>query len=138
MAERQTKPNGFVCSFLCPSSIFPTREIFSAVQPPITSSVQQTFANHQKWRLFLETLSLQDPLIRRMKGSMVVKNEPNKLLYSELPRDYRGRFHTDPKRGNAKPVSAVQTVYSSLSTRVQSEAKRIDVMSRYILGTVQK
>ena len=85
----------------------------------------------------------QDPLIRRMKGSVVVKNEPNKLLFSELPRDFRGRFHTGMEgskvgsrwsgmRGGStqKPVSAVQTVYQGLSTRVQSEAKRIDVMSR--------
>ena len=73
-----------------------------------------------------------------MKGSVVVKNEPNKLLFSELPRDFRGRFHTGMEgskvgsrwsgmRGGStqKPVSAVQTVYQGLSTRVQSEAKRI-------------
>jgi len=71
----------------------------------------------------------RDPLIRRMKGSVVVRNEPNKLLYSELPRDHRGRFQ-EP-RGNGK-VGAVHTVYTSLSSRVQSEAKRIDVISRII------
>ena len=75
------------------------------------------------------SILFQDPLIRRMKGSVVVRNEPNKLLYSELPRDHRGRFQ-EP-RGNGK-VGAVHTVYTSLSSRVQSEAKRIDVISRII------
>ena len=60
---------------------------------------------------------------------MVVRSEPNKLLYSELPRDHRGRFQEPTGNGKSGPV---QTVYTSLSTRVQSEAKRIDVISRII------
>ena len=64
-----------------------------------------------------------------MKGSMVVRNEPNKLLYSELPRDHRGRFQEPRGNGKSGPV---QTVTNVLSTRVQSEAKRIDVISRII------
>ena len=65
-----------------------------------------------------------------MKGSMVVRNEPNKLLYLELPRDHRGRFQ-EP-RGNGKVGTVHSAVYKSLTTRVQSEAKRIDVISRII------
>nr|WES13121.1 glutamate-gated chloride channel subunit E [Caligus rogercresseyi] len=76
-------------------------------------------------------LMSRDPLIRRIEGSSIVR-ENNKLLFSELPRDRFGRFRVDgPELTQSQPLN-VRSVLSSINSRVQSEAKRIDVISRVI------
>ncbi|CAB4058243.1 GRGLCN [Lepeophtheirus salmonis] len=78
-------------------------------------------------------LMSRDPLIRRIEGSNMVR-ENNKLLFSELPRDRFGRFRIDqngPDFTQGNPMT-VKSVLTSINTRVQSEAKRIDVISRVI------
>lgn len=64
----------------------------------------------------------QDPLVRKVEGSVMVRHKEKKLLFSELPRDRSGQFQ----------MGSVKTVFSSKSTTVHSGAKRIDVISRFL------
>ena len=48
----------------------------------------------------------QDPLVRRVEGSELIRHETeNKLFYSELPRDRRGRYRD--QTGAVRVVSTV-------------------------------
>ena len=60
------------------------------------------------------TLALfQDPLVRRVEGSELIRHETeNKLFYSELPRDRRGRY-----RETNGAVRVVSTVLVSCAER---------------------
>ncbi len=89
---------------------------------------------------------LQDPLVRRIEGSAVVRGgRQNRLLAAELPRDRHGRFKENGgansgllgsfmggggggRRSGRGGVSSV--LLTSLTGRAASEAKRIDVISR--------
>ena len=94
---------------------------------------------------------LQDPFMRRMEGSLIIRHhrEP-KLLMSEVPRNRMGRLqtgsvkttfkehspmHPPPGGGgfgipvDAQPMAAPPALPTP---KVQSEAKRIDVISRII------
>ena len=52
---------------------------------------------------------LQDPLMRRVEGSTMVRGGENKLLMAaELPRDRQGRFRDGMQNGAA--VGVVNTV----------------------------
>ena len=53
---------------------------------------------------------LQDPLVRRVEGSELIRHETeNKLFYSELPRDRRGRYRE--QNGAAQVVSTVLVTF---------------------------
>ena len=98
---------------------------------------------------------LQDPFMRRMEGSLIIRHhrEP-KLLMSEVPRNRMGRLqtgsvkttfkehspmHPQPPGGpgsglgipmdNAQPMTAPPALPTP---KIQSEAKRIDVISRIV------
>lgn len=76
----------------------------------------------------LPSFPFQDPLVRRIEGSALVRSD-NKLLRAELPRDRQGRFRE--QNGAAVGSMVVNSVMNSLNpNRVASEAKRIDVISR--------
>ena len=98
---------------------------------------------------------LQDPFMRRMEGSLIIRHhrEP-KLLMSEVPRNRMGRLQTGsvkttfkahspnypgPPPGPLPPgvlpgmPTQPMTAPPALPTpKVQSEAKRIDVISRIV------
>jgi len=83
------------------------------------------FNNHNK-----------DPLMRRVEGSMIVRHhrEP-KLLLSEVPRNRMGRLQTGSVKTSFKDPPNIAPNITNSSQQLpkpQSEAKKIDVISRIV------
>ena len=82
--------------------------------------------------------------MRRMEGSMIIRHHrAPKLLLSEVPRNRMGRLQTGSVKttfkepsptamGPVGPISDAQAPPSVPAIKVQSEAKRIDVISRIV------
>ncbi len=76
---------------------------------------------------------MQDPFMRRMEGSLIVRHhrEP-KLLLSEIPRNRMGRLQTGTVKTSFKEPERPYNPITPKMPKPQSEAKRIDVISRIV------